>query len=121
MRGTSASPVELSISPEKVIYIIVKARECDAKVDPAFRADSIESAAKVSTSIRTFGHAQAEIRGVRIVDRSSSDPDAHDDDFDTRDRAGTDPRREGSDHSWCLPCAIGTIPAGDHAPLAACE
>jgi hypothetical protein len=64
MRGTSASPVELSISPEKVIYIIVKARECDAKVDPAFRADSIESAAKVSTSIRTFGHAQAEISAV---------------------------------------------------------
>ena len=35
MRGESASPVELSISPEKVFYIIVKAREFNAKVDPA--------------------------------------------------------------------------------------
>lgn len=35
MRGESAGPVELNISPEKVFYIIVKAREFDAKVDPA--------------------------------------------------------------------------------------
>ncbi|WP_457093416.1 hypothetical protein [Microvirga sp. P5_D2] len=47
-----------------MVYIIVKARESDAKVDPAFRADSIETAAKVSTLIRTFGHAQAEISAV---------------------------------------------------------
>jgi hypothetical protein len=30
----SPSPVEINISPEKVCYIIVKAREFDAKVEP---------------------------------------------------------------------------------------
>lgn len=36
MPEESASPVELNISPEKVFYIIVKAREFDAKVDPGW-------------------------------------------------------------------------------------
>jgi hypothetical protein len=34
MAETEDAPVELNISPEKVCYIIVKAREFDAKVDP---------------------------------------------------------------------------------------
>jgi Protein of unknown function (DUF3775) len=34
MTETSEIPVELNISPEKVCFIIVKAREFDAKVDP---------------------------------------------------------------------------------------
>jgi hypothetical protein len=28
------TPIELNISPEKVCYIIIKAREFDAKVEP---------------------------------------------------------------------------------------
>jgi hypothetical protein len=34
MAETEDAPVELNISPEKVCYIIVKAREFDAKVEP---------------------------------------------------------------------------------------
>jgi len=34
MLRESPSPVEINISPEKVCYIIVKAREFDAKVEP---------------------------------------------------------------------------------------
>lgn len=34
MTETSDMPIELNISPEKVCFIIVKAREFDAKVDP---------------------------------------------------------------------------------------
>jgi hypothetical protein len=35
MHGENAGPVELNINPDKVFYIVVKAREFDAKVDPA--------------------------------------------------------------------------------------
>ena len=34
MTETSDMPIELNISPEKVCFIIIKAREFDAKVDP---------------------------------------------------------------------------------------
>jgi len=34
MAAVDDTPIELNISPEKVFYVIVKAREFDAKVDP---------------------------------------------------------------------------------------